>query len=66
MASHLENRIAKLELVRGPKRTYVIRVSNPKTKAELAELAAAEAEGRKVILAPHPVASLAEWVAKHT
>jgi hypothetical protein len=65
MASNLENRIVKLELVSGPKRSYVVRVSNPKTKAELAELAAAAAEGRKVILAPHPVASLAEWVAKY-
>ena len=66
MASHLENRIGKLEKVRGPKPSYVIRVSYPeKTKAERAELAAAAREGRKFIIAPHPVASLAEWIARY-
>jgi hypothetical protein len=65
MASNLENRIAKLERVRGPKRSYVVHVSNPKTKAELAELASATEEGRRVIVAPWPVATVAEWVAKY-
>jgi hypothetical protein len=65
MASNLENRIVKLELVRGPKRSYVVRVSNPKTKAERAELAAAAAEGRNVAVMPHPVATSAEWIARY-
>jgi len=43
----------------------VIRVSNPKTKAELAELTAATAEGRKVAVMPHQVATSAEWIAKY-
>jgi hypothetical protein len=47
------------------KRSYVIRVSNPKTKAELAELTAATAEGRKVAVMPHQVATSAEWIAKY-
>jgi hypothetical protein len=62
----------KLRLPRGAFRTLqacqlVHRggVSNPKTKAELAELTAATAEGRKVAVMPHQVATSAEWIAKY-
>jgi hypothetical protein len=35
MASNFKNRIAKLERVRGPKRSYVVHVSNPKSSGRL-------------------------------
>ena len=53
MASNIENRVTKLERVRGAERTFVIRVSDPMTKLELALLAAAKADGRPVALVPH-------------
>jgi hypothetical protein len=65
MTTNLARRLVKLEARRGAKRSYVIHVSNPKTKAELAELAAAAAKGRKVAVMPHPVASSAEWIRKY-
>ena len=65
MTTNLNHRLVKLEARRGAKRRYVIRVSNPKTGAERAQLAAAAAEGRKVAVMPHPEASSDEWVAKH-
>jgi hypothetical protein len=64
MASNLENRIVKLELVRGATRGYVIRLSDPPTSAELAEIAAARTEGRRHIIAPHPITT-SEWLAKY-
>ena len=65
MASNIENRIVKLEAKRGAKRTFVVRVSDPMTKAELAQLAAAKAEGRKVAIVPHKATcSSEEWAAK--
>ena len=66
MASNIENRIIKLESRRGAKRrTYVVHVSDHMTKKELAELAAARAEGRPVAIMPHACADWAEWVARY-
>ena len=65
MAGRLENRIVKLEKVRGPKPSYVIRVSDPMTKLELALLAAARADGRPVALVPHKWTGNSEdWAAQ--
>jgi hypothetical protein len=64
-SNYLENRIVKLELVRRPNRTYVVRVSDTMTKAELAQLAAARAEGRNVAIMPHKATcSSEEWAAQ--
>ena len=64
-ASNLENRVVKLEQFRGPKRTYVVRVSDPMTKEGLAGLAAARAQGREVAIMPHKwTGSSEEWAAQ--
>jgi hypothetical protein len=65
MATNFENRIAKLEAHRGAKRSFVIRVSDPKTRAELAELAAAATENRNICVMPFKCATSAEWLTRH-
>jgi hypothetical protein len=59
----LETRIAKLEIVRcGP---YVVRVSDPRSPSERAELELARAEGRQIAIMPHPCPSIDDWAAKY-
>jgi hypothetical protein len=59
----LETRIAKLEIVRcGP---YVVRVSDPRSPSECAELELARTEGRQIAALPHLCRSIDDWIAKY-
>ena len=63
MSRALETRIAKLEIVRcGP---YVVRVSDPRSPSECAELELARREARQIAIMPHPCRSIDDWAAKH-
>jgi hypothetical protein len=62
MSRALETRIAKLEIVRcGP---YVVRVSDPRSPSECAELELARTEGRRIAALPHLCRSIDDWAAK--
>jgi hypothetical protein len=61
MIRNLEGRITKLEQTRGPRRTYVVRVSVRRTSAEIEMIAEAAREGRRIALVPHKVATMEEW-----
>jgi hypothetical protein len=63
MSRALETRIAKLEIVRcGP---YVIRVSDPRSPSEQAELELARREGRQIAALPHLSRSIDDWAAQY-
>jgi hypothetical protein len=62
----IKSRIAKLEPRSAPQRQYVYRVSNPITPDEAEAIEVAKREGRRIIVAPHPVASPDEWQAKYS
>jgi hypothetical protein len=62
MSRALETRLAKLEIVRcGP---YVVRVSDPRSHSECAELELARREGRQIAALPHLCRSVDDWAAK--
>jgi hypothetical protein len=63
MSRALEARIAKLEIVRCE--PYVVRVSDPRSPSERAELELARSEGRQIAIMPHPCRSIDDWAAKH-
>jgi hypothetical protein len=62
---NLETRVAKLEEFRKPRAGYVVRVSNPPTVAENAEIKAACRDGRRIAVLPHACASIGEWITSH-
>ena len=59
MSRALETRIAKLEIVRCG--AYVVRVSDPRSPSERAELELARTEGRQIAIMPHPCRSIDDW-----
>ena len=65
MTRNLQTRVSKLEEFRKPRAGYVVRVSDPPTVAENAEIKAACREGRRVVVLPHGSASIEEWIASH-
>jgi hypothetical protein len=62
---NFETRVAKLEEFWKPRAGYVVRVSNPPTEAETAEIKAACRDGRRIAILPHGSASIEEWIASH-
>jgi hypothetical protein len=62
-----DRRLGRLELAQAPKHfPYVIRVSDPPTAAELAQMRANGEAGRPFAIMPHPCNDGAEWMARHT
>jgi len=59
----LGSRISRLERFRQPFASYVVRISKPPTKEELADLARANAERRPVAILPNKCATAKEWLA---
>ena len=62
MSQNLHTRAAKLEQRRGPRRQYVVRVSDPKTPGDYTAIATA---GRPVAVLPHKCGSIDEWRARY-
>jgi hypothetical protein len=62
---NLETRVAKLEEFRKPRTGYVVRVSNPPTEAENAEIKEVCRDGRRIAVLPHECRSVDEWIACH-
>ena len=60
----LETRIAKLEIVRCGAVPYVVRVSDPRSPSERAELELARSEERQIAALPHLCPSIDDWAAK--
>jgi hypothetical protein len=60
----LETRLAKLEIVRCGAAPYVVRVSDPLSPSECAELELARREGRQIAALPHLCRSVDDWAAK--
>jgi hypothetical protein len=63
MTRPLRTRVAKLEEFRKPRAGYVVRVSNPPTAAETAEIKAACGDGRHIAVLPRESSSIDEWIA---
>ena len=61
----LKTRIARLEEHRRPKSGYVLRISQPATSDELAQIARAKAEGRRHAIMPYRSATADEWLARY-
>jgi hypothetical protein len=64
MSRALETRLAKLEIVRCGAAPYVVRVSDPRSPSERADLELARTEGRQIAIMPHPCRSIDDWAAK--
>jgi FAD/FMN-containing dehydrogenase len=60
-----ETSLAKLEELRNPHANYVVRVSDPRTEAETAEIKSACRDGRRIAVLPRGGASIEEWIACH-
>ena len=54
MIRSLDIRVAKLEQYQSPRKSYVMRVGEPPTEAELAQIEEAAREGRRIAVLPHP------------
>ena len=65
MTRNLQTRVSKLEEFRKPRAGYVVRVSDPLTAAENAEIKAACREGRRVAVLPQWCASIDEWASRY-
>jgi hypothetical protein len=65
MSRALETRLTKLEIVRCGSVPYVVRVSDPQSPSERADLELARSEGRQIAIMPHPCPSIDDWAAKY-
>jgi hypothetical protein len=63
IARGIAGRIVKLEQVRRPRSSYVLRLSSPPTLEELAAIEDAKSEGRRFAILPPVCTSVEEWLA---